>query len=211
VTVANKSVDRAALIGVAFRLEWITLGWMAVEAAVALASGIAASSITLLAFGLDSVIELASAGVLIWRLAVELRHGQDFSERAERLASRIGGALLLALALYVAASAAWGLWTREGAEFSPVGLAVALAAIPIMYVLAGRKLDIADKLGSRAMRTDAVESIACGWLSFVVVIGLLAQLFTGLWWIDAVTSLGIVGFLVKEAREAWRGEECCGE
>jgi divalent metal cation (Fe/Co/Zn/Cd) transporter len=211
VTVANKSIDRAALIGVAFRLEWITLGWMAVEAAVALASGIAASSITLLAFGLDSVIELASAGVLIWRLAVELRHGQDFSERAERLASRIGGALLLALALYVAASAAWGLWTREGAEFSPVGLAVALAAIPIMYVLAGRKLDIADKLGSRAMRTDAVESIACGWLSFVVVIGLLAQLFTGLWWIDAVTSLGIVGFLVKEAREAWRGEECCGE
>ena len=210
-TVAHKSVDRAALIGVAFRLEWITLGWMAVEAAVALASGIAASSITLLAFGLDSLIELASAGVLIWRLAVELRHGQDFSERAERLASRIGGVLLLALALYVAASAAWGLWTREGAEFSPVGLAVALAAIPIMYVLAGRKLDIADKLGSRAMRTDAVESIACGWLSFVVVIGLLAQLFTGLWWIDAVTSLGIVGFLVKEAREAWRGEECCGE
>jgi divalent metal cation (Fe/Co/Zn/Cd) transporter len=211
VTVANKSVDRAALIGVAFRLEWITLGWMAVEAAVALASGIAASSITLLAFGLDSVIELASAGVLIWRLAVELRHGQDFSERAERLASRIGGALLFALALYVAASAAWSLWTREGAEFSPVGIAVALAAIPIMYVLARRKLDIADELGSRAMRTDAVESIACGWLSFVVVIGLLAQLFTGLWWIDAVTSLGIVGFLVKEAREAWRGEECCGE
>jgi divalent metal cation (Fe/Co/Zn/Cd) transporter len=211
VTVADKSVDRAALIGVAFRLEWITLGWMVVEAAVALAAGIAASSITLLAFGLDSVIELASAGVLIWRLAVELRHGQDFSERAERLASRIGGALLFALALYVAASAAWSLWTREGAEFSPVGMAVALAAIPIMYVLARRKLDIADKLGSRAMRTDAVESIACGWLSFVVVIGLLAQLFTGLWWIDAVTSLGIVGFLVKEAREAWRGEECCGE
>jgi divalent metal cation (Fe/Co/Zn/Cd) transporter len=181
---------------------------MTIEAAVAIASSVAAHSITLLAFGLDSVIELASAGVLIWRLSVELRHGQDFSEHAERLASKIGGALLLGLALYVAASAAWSLWTREGGEFSSLGIAVALVAIPIMYVLARRKLDIAEKLGSRAMRTDAVESIACGWLSFVVVIGLLAQLLTGLWWVDAATSLGIIGFLVREAREAWQGEEC---
>jgi divalent metal cation (Fe/Co/Zn/Cd) transporter len=205
---ANQSSDRAALIRAAFLLEWITVVWMTIEAAVALASGVAAHSITLLAFGLDSVIELASAGVLIWRLAVELRHEQDFSEQAERLASKIGGGLLFALAVYVIASAAWSLWTREGGEFSSLGIAVALTAIPIMYVLARRKLDIAEKLGSRAMRADAVESIVCGWLSFVVVIGLLAQLLTGLWWVDAATSLGIVGFLVKEAREAWHGEEC---
>ena len=211
VSAANQSSDRAALVRAAFLLEWITVVWMTIEAGVALASGVAAHSITLLAFGLDSVIELASAGVLIWRLAVELRHGQDFSEHAERLASRIGGGLLFALALYVIASAAWSLWTREGAEFSIPGIAVALAAIPVMYVLARRKLDIAEKLGSRAMRTDAIESIACGWLSLVVVIGLLAQLITGLWWVDAATSLGIVGFLVKETREAWQDEECDGE
>ncbi len=190
---------------------WVTVVWMTIEAAVAIGSSVAANSITLLAFGLDSVIELASAGVLIWRLAVELRHGQEFSERAERVASRIGGALLFVFALYVVASAAWSLWTREGGEFSIPGIAVALAAIPIMYVLAKRKLDIAEKLGSSAMRTDAVESITCGWLSFAVVIGLLAQLLTGQWWVDAVTSLGIVGFLLKEAREAWEGEECGGE
>ena len=181
---------------------------MTIEAAVAIASSVAAHSITLLAFGLHIVIQLVSAGVLICRLSVELRHGQDFSEHAERLATKIGGALLFGLALYVAASAAWSLWTREGGELSSLGIAVALVAIPIMYVLARRKLDIAEKLESRAMRTDAVESIACGWLSFVVVIGLLAQLLTGLWWVDAATSLGIVGFLVREAREAWRGEEC---
>lgn len=106
------------------------------------------------------------------------------------------------------ASAAWSFWTQQGGEFSVLGLAVALAAIPIMSVLGKRKLAIAEQLGSRALRADAVESITCGWLSFVVVIGLFAQLATGWWWVDAVTSLGIVCFLVKEAREAWEGEEC---
>ncbi len=208
---ANQTTDRQLLVKEAFLLEWITVAWMTIEAAVALASGVLAHSITLLAFGLDSLIELASAGVLIWRLAVELRHGQEFSEFAEELASKIGGTLLFVLALYVVASAAWSLWTRAGGEFSSLGLAIALGAIPIMYVLAKRKLVIAEKLGSRALRADAVESITCGWLSFVVVIGLLAQLLTGLWWVDAVTSLGIVGFLVKEAHEAWQREECGDE
>jgi divalent metal cation (Fe/Co/Zn/Cd) transporter len=200
--------ERAALVRQAFWLEWITIGWMTIEAAVAIAAGLAAHSITLLAFGIDSVIELVSAGVLIWRLAVELRHGRAFSDNAERTASRIGGGLLFALAAYVVASAAWGFWTREGQEFSWPGLAVTAAAIPIMYVLARRKLAIAEKLASRALRADAVESITCGWLSFVALLGLLAQFVFGAWWIDAVTSLAIVWFLVKEGREAWTAEGC---
>jgi divalent metal cation (Fe/Co/Zn/Cd) transporter len=199
---------RQDLVRQAFWLEWITIGWMTIEAAVAIASGLAAHSLTLLAFGVDSVIELVSAGVLIWRLAVELRHGQALSEHAERTASRIGGGLLFALAAYVVASAAWGLWTREGQEFSWPGLAVTTAAIPIMYVLARRKLAVADQLASRALRADAVESITCGWLSFVAVLGLLAQLAFGAWWIDQATSLVIVWFLVKEGREAWNAEGC---
>jgi divalent metal cation (Fe/Co/Zn/Cd) transporter len=199
---------RVLLVRRAFQLEWLTIGWMAIEAGVALASGLAAHSITLIAFGLDSIIELASAGVLIWRLAVELRHGREFSERAERVASRIGGALLFGLAAYVVASAGWGLWARHGQEFSWPGLAVTAAAIPVMYLLASRKLAIAEELGSRALRTDAVESVTCGWLSFVAVLGLLAQLTIGAWWIDAVTSLAIVWFLVKEGREAWRADSC---
>ena len=101
--------DREALIREAFRLEWLTIGWMSVEAIVALASGLAAGSLVLMAFGLDSVIELASAGALIWRLRVELRRGQAFSENAERLASRIAGGLLFALAAYVTIAALWSL------------------------------------------------------------------------------------------------------
>jgi divalent metal cation (Fe/Co/Zn/Cd) transporter len=204
----RQDLVRRDLVRQAFRLEWLTIGWMTIEAAVAIASGLAAHSLTLLAFGIDSVIELVSAGVLIWRLAVELRHGQAFSENAERTASRIGGALLFALAAYVVASAAWGLWTRDGQEFSWPGLAVTAAAIPIMYVLARRKLAIADRLASRALRADAIESITCGWLSLVAVLGLIAQLAFGAWWIDAATSLAIVWFLVKEGREAWNAEGC---
>jgi hypothetical protein len=76
-----------------------------------------------------------------------------------------------------------------------------------MYGLARRKIALAEQIGSRALHADAVESITCGWLSLSVVIGLLAQLALGFWWIDSVTSLAIVGLLIKEAREAWAGEE----
>ncbi|WP_287799024.1 cation transporter [Acidiphilium sp.] len=202
------SLKRATLIRQAFRLEWLTVGWMIVEAAVAIGAAVAAHSLSLAAFGLDSVIELASAGVLIWRLTVELRHGQVFSERAERLASRAGGALLFGLAVFIVVGAAWSIAVRHGEAFSIPGLIVTVLAMPIMAFLARRKIALANQLGSRAMRADAVESITCGWLSLVVVIGLIADLLIGAWWVDSVTSLAIVWFVVKEAREAWSGEEC---
>lgn len=203
--------ERPTLIREAFRLEGLSIAWMTIEAAVAVASGIAAGSVVLLAFGLDSVIELGSGGVLIWRLWVELQHGQAFSEKAERLASRIGGGLLFALAAYVVVSAAWSLWTHQGAEFSIPGLVISTLAIPIMQYLARRKIALADKLGSRAMRADAMESITCGWLSFVVVVSLVARAVLGAWWVDPLASLAIVWFLVKEGREAWVGEDCCSD
>jgi divalent metal cation (Fe/Co/Zn/Cd) transporter len=200
--------DRLPLIREAFRLEWFTIGWMTVEAVVAIGAGITAGSLVLLAFGLDSVIELASAGVLMWRLSVELRHGQVFSERAERMASRIGGALLFVLAAYVTAAAVWHLWKGSGEEFSWPGFIVALAAIPSMRWLARHKIAIAEKIGSRALRADAIEATTCGWLSFVVVATLAAQWLFGVWWIDGIGSLAIVWFLVKEGREAWSGQAC---
>jgi len=116
------------------------------------------------------VIELASAGTLIWRLTVELRRGQALSENAERLASRIAGGLLFALAVYVTIAALWSLWTGQGEALSWPGLIVALAAIPSMHYLARRKIAIADKIGSRALMADAMEAVTCGWLSAVVVV-----------------------------------------
>jgi divalent metal cation (Fe/Co/Zn/Cd) transporter len=202
------SLERRALIRQAFRLEWFTIFWMMIEGAVAIATGAIAHSLLLLAFGIDSIIELASAGVLFWRLSVELRDGRAFSEEIERRAGRIAGGLLFALAVYVIAAAAWGLWQHPAAEFSLPGLILAVAAIPIMYFLSKRKLAVAKLLGSRALRADAFEGIACGWLSFTVVIGLIAQLALHAWWVDSVASLAIVYFLIKEGREAWEGEGC---
>jgi divalent metal cation (Fe/Co/Zn/Cd) transporter len=197
---------RSNLVRRAFRLEWLTAAWMAVEAAVAIGSGIAAQSLSLIAFGADSLIELASAGVLIWRLTIELRQGAEFPEAVERRASDIAGALLFALAAYVVASAAYGLRARESQEFSATGLALVVLAIPIMWFLASAKIRLADQIGSQALRVDAIESIACGYLSAVIALGLLAQLLFGAWWIDSATSLAIVVLLVKEGREAWQTE-----
>jgi divalent metal cation (Fe/Co/Zn/Cd) transporter len=188
------------MIEQAFRLEYVSLAWMLVEAAVAIGSGIAAGSLIVMAFGIDSLIELTSACVLIWRLTIELKHGQAFARDAERRAARIGGALLYALAIYVIVSGGWKLWTGQGAEFSLPGLIVTILAIPIMYLLSRRKLQVANAIGSRALRTDAVESITCGWLALVVVGALIAQLLIGTWWIDPIASIGIVWFLVREGR-----------
>jgi divalent metal cation (Fe/Co/Zn/Cd) transporter len=199
--------QRQRLIRQAFRLEWLSVGWLAVEAVVAAASGVAAHSISLTVFGLDSMIELASAGVLIWRLSSELRFRREVSEKAERIARQSCGGLLFALAAYVVAAAAWSLSQGEGQVVSWPGLTVAVLAIPIMLVLARRKRMLARQLGSRALRADAAEAVACIWLSFVVVVGVVAQLAFGAWWIDAVTSLAIVWFLVREGREAWVPDE----
>lgn len=206
-TFGERDAQRELLIRRAFRLELLTIGWMAVEAVVAVWSGVAAHSLSLTAFGLDSVIELASAGVLIWRLSSELRDGRERSEAAERIARRIGGGLLLALAFYVVAAAGWSLWRGRGQAFSAPGLAVALLAIPIMLFLARRKRALASELGSRALRADAAEGVACLWLSLVVVASLVAQLALGWRWIDALASLAIVWFLVKEGREALAGDD----
>jgi divalent metal cation (Fe/Co/Zn/Cd) transporter len=201
--------NRAVLIREAFRIEYVTIAWMVIEAAVAIGSAVEAHSLTLLAFGIDSLIELASAGVLVWRLTVELRRGRVVAETAERRAARIGGALLFALAIYVVVGAGWKLWTQQGAEFSLPGLAVSVLAMPIMYFLSRRKLRLAEALGSRALRADAVESITCGWLSLVAVAAMVAQLVIGAWWVDSATSVGILWFLVREGKEAWEGDGCC--
>ena len=199
--------DREELIRRALRLEWVTVCWMLIETGVAIGSGVAAHSLTLIAFGADSIIELLSACLLLWRLRVELRDGQEFSEATEKAAARAGAVLLIALTIYVVLSAAWGFWRGIGQEFSAPGLILAAAAVPVMYALAKAKLRIAGAIGSAALRADAAESVACCYLSGVVLIGLLAQWLIGAWWIDGASALALTPFLIKEAREAWEGED----
>ncbi len=196
----------------ALRLEAITLVWMVAEASLSLGAGIAAGSLLLIAFGADSVIELISAGVLMWRLRREARSGPG-SEGAvggvERKASRIGGSLLYALSAYVILQAIYGLTHRHHADTSWVGLFVALAAAFGMPALARAKLRAADQIGSRALRADAMETFTCGWLAWVLLAGLAANALLRWWWLDAAASLVVVPFLWKEAKEAITGECSC--
>jgi divalent metal cation (Fe/Co/Zn/Cd) transporter len=198
-----RDVDRA------LRLEWLTVGWMTIEAAASLVAGFAAHSLVLEAFGADSVIELVSAGVLIWRLRVELKSGDAFPESAEHRARRLAGGLLFVLSAYVLGDAIYALRMHEGQDFTVAGLLVTGAAIPVMYFLAKSKLRIAERIGSRALHADAVESMTCGYLSVVVVIALVAQLLLGAWWVSGVSALALVPFLLREGREAWGEDHCC--
>lgn len=198
--------SRAALVRSAFLLEWLTLGWMLIEAGVALGSGIAVGSVSLVAFGADSAIELVSACVLIWRLRVELMDHDSFPEKIEQQAAKIGAVLLFALAAYVLASAVVSLVQRHGQVFSMTGAVLTAVAIPLMYGLGRAKLSIAEKIGSRALRADAVESFTCLYLSAVVLLALVAQRIWNAWWIDGAAALVLVPLLIKEGVEAWSDE-----
>ena len=202
-------VTRAEDLRRAIALEWITLAWMVVEGTAAIWAGFVAHSVSVSAFGLDSLIELMSGTVVMWRMQAEARMGAAFPAEAEHRAHRAAGILLFALAAYVLAAASFSLFRHRGQDFSIVGLAVTLAAVAIMFPLARAKRDLAVRMGSRALRADAAESTACGYLSIAVLIGLVAQYFINAWWIDGVVSLGIIYYLVREGMEAFGGADCC--
>jgi divalent metal cation (Fe/Co/Zn/Cd) transporter len=197
---------RAALRAAALRLEITTVVWMAIEAAVAVAAGIAAGSLLLIAFGIDSAIELASGIVVYRRFRIEVSGGSDNDLRdaqtVERKTARITGYLLFLLSTYIAVQAAFGLLTRHAADTSPVGIAVAIIAAVGMPFFAKAKLRLAAKIDSRSLRADAMETLTCGYLSWILLAGLVLNAGTQWWWIDSFASLAIVPFLVREGLEA---------
>jgi divalent metal cation (Fe/Co/Zn/Cd) transporter len=159
----------ADALRLALRLEGLTVAWMVVEAGASLAAGLVAGSTLLLAFGIDSLIELFSACLLIWRLRREARAGVDDEatiEKIERLTAQIGGYLLFALAVYVIVQAGYALWNEQAADTSWWGMAIALVAAMGTPFLARAKLRVADQIGSRALRADAIETLTCGYLAW---------------------------------------------
>jgi divalent metal cation (Fe/Co/Zn/Cd) transporter len=194
---------------IALRLVLVTMAYNAIEAVMAVAAGVAADSLALVGFGLDSVIELAAASALLWRLQVQARGADpERVERAERTVHRFVGATFLALAAYVSAQGAYALYAREVAEESALGIALAIASLVIMPAVALLKLRAARELDSRALRAEAKETLACSYLSFALLLGLTANALWGLWWADPTAALAMVPWLVKEGLEGLRGEGC---
>ncbi len=199
-------------IRTALRLEIITIAWMVIEAAVAIGAGIIARSLLLVAFGIDSTIELASAVVVFRRFRIESH--QKFAGDPEEAGSieaktaKIAGYLLFLLCAYVLVQATYGLVIQHAAETSPVGLAVAIVAALGMPLLAKAKLRVANKIESRSLRADAIETLTCGYLSWILLGGLALNALAHWWWIDSVASLAIVPLLIREGYEAICNRGC---
>ena len=185
------------------RVEVFTVLWMVIEASVSLGAGIAAGSLLLTAFGLDSVIELVSGGILLWRLAVEAK-GDNAAriDGAERRAAWVVAVSLALLFVYVLASAIFGLVTRLQPESAPVGIAVAAAAVVVMPWLGLRKRHLAVRLESGALRGDATSSFTCGYMAATVLVGLVLNALLHWWWAEYVAALVFLLWLVGETREA---------
>lgn len=190
------------------RLEYFTLGWNFIEAAVALAAGIAAGSIALVGFGLDSLVEMISGAVLLWRLQVD--HREEDRERNERRALRMVGISFVSLSAYVAYDAATDLITREAPRTSLVGIVLAIASLMIMFVLARAKRGVARDIESSAMHADSRQTDFCAYLSGILLVGLALNVAFGWWWADAAAALMMVPLIANEGREALKGESCCG-
>src|SRR5256886_8729891 len=206
--------ERADDVRLALLLTYITLGWMTIEGTASLLLGWASKSLLLEAFGIDSIIELFSASVLLWRLRIEASGRADAArvEAVEHRASRLVGYTLYFLVAYVFFNSASGLFIAHrvtDTHESAWGILIGLVAKIGMPILAGYKLRVAARLNSAALRADAVESITCGYLSIVLMVGLAATRVLGWWWLDSIAALALIPFLIKEARAAIEGEDTC--
>lgn len=215
-TTSLDQTEREADLRAGIILASLSIAWMVVEAAASIALGIAARSLLLTAFGADSLIELASAAVVLLRLRAESAGaaGGERAESLERRAGKLAGACLCLLAVYVLICSVWGLLAHRATDtrMSVWGILIGVVATVAMPILAKRKLRVAERLGSHSLRADAVESIACGYFSVILIVGLAATRLLGWWWLDSVAALAFVPFLIKEAREAMTGVcSCAGD
>ncbi len=201
--------ERARHLDRALRLEWLTVGWNVLEGLIAVTAALAAGSVALLAFGIDSFVETSSGMILLWRLRAEagMRDPRAI-DALDRRARRLVAASLWALAAWIAFDAARTLWAKEAPEASLVGIALTAVSALVMVWLARAKRATARDLGSRALEADAFQTTACWWLSIAALAGLALNAAFGWWWADPVAALAMAPLISTEAREAWRGEEC---
>jgi divalent metal cation (Fe/Co/Zn/Cd) transporter len=199
---------RAGLLRRALRLEYFSLAWNVLETVVGLVAGLAAGSVALVGFALDSVVESSSAGALVWRLRSE-QHGGRTAEDVERRAVRIVAFAFFALAAYVGGRAVYDLVTGSRPEESVAGIVLALISLVVMPLLAARKRAMAKHLDSRALEADSNQTSLCTFISAFLLVGLGANALLGWWWADPVAGLAIAALAAREGRELWTTEHFC--
>ena len=187
--------------GPAVRLQLVTLAWMLVELGVSAYSAFSAHSPAMLAFGSDSLVETLSAATVLsqWVPGVRL---------PERRAARISGALLILLAVVVVCIAIGSYVMHVAPDRTWSGIGITAAALIAMPVLARLKRHEAAHTGNKALAADAVQSATCAYIAGITLLGLVLRATLGIAWFDSLAALAAVPLLLKEGREAWRGNSC---
>ena len=197
--------ERERLIRQAKALSWVSLAWMTVEGAVAITAALAAGSVALLGFGLDSAIEALASIIVIWRFTGNRRH----SETAERRAQQLVAISLFLLAPYIAQDAIRALINSTRPSSSPVGIALAISSIVLMPLLGRAKQRIGSRLQSGATAGEGTQNMLCAYLAAGVLVGLVLNTAFGIWWADPAIAVAIAALAIHEGRETWRGQGCC--
>lgn len=202
-TTERPDLGRRAVLQKRIRLiVAVTIGYNLIEAIIAIAAGTAASSGALIAFGLDSTIEVLSAAALAWQFT------RTDPERWEKGTLRVIALAFFALALYVGVTAVWTLADGADVEHSTVGIVLTALSVVIMPFLSFAERRTGHELGSATAVADSQQTLICTYLSAAVLVGLLLNTLVGWWWADPVASLVIVAFAVREGIEAWKGDAC---
>jgi divalent metal cation (Fe/Co/Zn/Cd) transporter len=181
-------------------LEYLTIGWNSLEAIAAIGVGVTAGSIALVGFGIDSIIEVSSGAIILWRLVS--------GEHREKLALKLVGISLIALAAYVGFDAIKSLILGELPEASYSGIAIAALSLVVMPLLARAKRSVATQLNSRAMMADSKQTDICAYLSAILLVGLALNAGFGWWWADPIAALIMLPIIIREGIKALRGETC---
>jgi divalent metal cation (Fe/Co/Zn/Cd) transporter len=187
-------------------LQWLTIAHGGLETIVALGAGVAAGSVVLFGFGLDSLVEVMSALVVLWRLS--LQSNKSRREGADAVGVRFVGVCFLVLAAYVAYDSATALLHHEIPGESVPGILLASFSVIAMPLLARAKRRIAFEIGSSAMSADSIQSDLCAYLSGILLIGLALNALLGWWWADPIAALAMVPIIGREGFQAIRGRAC---
>jgi cation diffusion facilitator family transporter len=199
--------ERARLVRRGRSLSRLSLLYNSLEGVASIIAGAMAGSISLVGFGVDSVIEVSSSVAALWRL----RADDDPARRArvEAVTERVIGALFLALTLYILIDAGQSLYAREAPKRSLPGIVIAALSVIVMPLLARAKRTIGTALESRALTADAMQTSLCSWLSAIVLVGLGLNALFGWWWADPVAAICMTPIIAKEGIEGVRGEQRC--
>jgi divalent metal cation (Fe/Co/Zn/Cd) transporter len=188
------------------RLEYFTIAWNTLEGLVAVVAGVAVRSISLVGFGIDSFIEVASGATLLWRMSVDA--DVESRDRNEKLSLRIVGTCFIVLAVYISYEALSDLITKTAPEHSLPGIILAGVSLVVMPLLSRAKRKVGRAMGSAAMHADARQTEFCTYLSAVLLGGLLMNAFLGWWWADPTAALIMSPIIAKEGVEGLRGHAC---